>query len=152
VPGNLLVLLPFQGVPLTPDAWYAAVVLGSLGGGDGRPLAPAGAIVAMRDGRVPEGAWGPVNADAFCRLWAYCDERGTPRDRVAAATVFRTGHFVSGMQALREAAAALPDPLPYDLSVLRVYETYTIVQGKMVMPIWQDGERPYSRTAGTACG
>jgi len=143
VPGNLLALLPFQGVPLAPDAWHAAVVLSSLGGGGGRPLAPAGAIVAMREGRVPEGAWGPVNADAFTRLWAYCDVQGIARDRVAAAMVFRTGNFVSGMQALREAAAALPDPMPYDLSVLRVYETYTIVQGKMVMPIWQDGERPY---------
>jgi len=62
---------------------------------------------------------------------------------VAAATVFRTGGFISGMQALQEAAASLPDPVPYDLSVLREYETYTIVQGKMIMPIWQDGERPY---------
>jgi len=143
VPGNLLALLPFQGVPLAPGAWYAAVVLDSLGGRDGRPLAPAEAIVAMREKGVPRGAWGPVNAEAFSRLWDYCDARGIPREGVAAATVFRTGDFVSGMQALRDAAAALPDPVPYDMTVLRRYETYTIVEGKMVMPIWQDGRRPY---------
>jgi hypothetical protein len=143
LPGNLLVLLPFQGVPLAPDAYYAAVVLTSLGGGDGRPLAPAEAVVTMRESRVPGGAWGPVNAEAFSHLWAFCDRQGIPREQVAAATVFRTGDYLSGMQALRSAAADLPDPVPYDLSVLHEYETYTIVQGKMVMPIWQDGERPY---------
>jgi len=143
VPGNVLALLPFQGVPLAPGAFHAAVALVSLGGGEGRPLAPAPAIAAMREGRVPEGAWGPVTAEAFSHLWAYCDREGIPREAVAAAAVFRTGDHVSGMRALREAAASLPDPEPYDLSVLRVHDTYTIVQGRMVVPVWQDGERPY---------
>ena len=50
-------------------------------------------------------------------------EVGIPRNQVAAATVFRTGKFVSETKALRDAAAPLPDPIPYDLSLLKDYES-----------------------------
>ena len=143
LPANLLMLLPYQGVPLAPDALYAAVVLASVGDPDGHNLAAAEAIVTMRRGGIPKGAYGPEDAAAFSHLWSYCDEACIPRNQVAHATVFRTGEFVSEMKALRDAAASRPDPLPYDLSLLVEYETYSIVQGKMVMPIWQDGRRPY---------
>ena len=143
LPGNLLMLLPYQGVPLAPDALYAAVVLASVGDPDGHDLAPADAIVTMRNGGFPEGAYGAEDAAAFTHLWQYCDEAGIPRGQVVQATVFRSGEFVSEMKALRDVAASRPDPIPYDLSLLVEYETYSIVQGKMVMPIWQDGRRPY---------
>jgi len=143
LPGNLLMLLPYQGVPLAPEAYYAAVVLASLGDPDGYALASADALVAMRNGDVPEGEYGPMDAASFERLWTYLDEKGIPRHHVAAATVFRTGEFVSEMKALRDAVASLPDPAPYDLSLLKEYENFYIVKGRMIMPIWQDGERPY---------
>lgn len=143
VPDNLLMLLPYQGISLAPEALYAAVVLASLGGRDGRALGPAEALVAMREGDVPDGEHGPLDAAAFEHLWAYCDDVDIPRSQVAAATVFRTGEFVSETKALCDATAALPDPIPYDLTLLKEYENYYIVAGMMVMPIWQDGVRPY---------
>ncbi len=144
LPGNLLMLLPFQGIPLAPETCYAAVVLASLGDTDGHPLAAAPALLTMRKGGVPQGEYGEEDAAAFQHLWAYCDDRGIPRSRVAAATVFRTGEFRAEMKALRDAAAALPDPVPFDLRVLKEYDNYYIIAGKVVIPIWQDGARPYT--------
>jgi hypothetical protein len=143
VPANLLKILPYQGMPLAPNALYAAVVFSSLGGADGRELLPADALVVLRDGGVPEGAFGPVHAEAFASLWDYLDEADIPRDTVAAATVFRAGEFVSETKALQRAAAAMPDPVARDLSLVADYPDYYVVGGVLDLPIWQDGERCY---------
>lgn len=143
VPANVLALLPYQGVPMTPNALHAAVVLSSVGDTYGRPLNPSPALAIMRHGKIPKGCYGNIDAAAFARLWSYCAEQGIPIDQVAAATVFRTGKFVDEMIALQDACNDLPDPSFSDLSLLAEFDDFYIVKGKTVLPIWQDGSRSY---------
>lgn len=143
IPGNMLKLLPYQGYPLAPNAMYAAVVLTSLGGANGRELAPAQSVEDMANHVFPLEEFGRTIAENFVYLWNYCEENGIERDQVVTAALFRTGDFVTEMAALQKSCAALPDPMPYDLEPLAEFEKFYVIRGKMVMPIWQNGHRSY---------
>ena len=143
LPKNLLMILPFQGASLSPDSWYAALVSTDMKDRWGKELVPPDAIVKMRKGDVPFGGYGAVDFAAFKHLWEYCDDFEIDKNEIAAATVFKTGEFVNEMKTLAKSCANLPDPIPYEISILEEYENYYVIKGKMIMPIWQDGYRPY---------
>lgn len=142
-PGNLLMLLPYQGYPMEANTMYAAVVLADLGDIYGRELAQNDTLDIMRQGDVPDGQWGWVNTEAFRHLWEYMDYARIGRRNVATAAVFRTGDFVWEMKALRKAIALMDDPMPLDIKVIAEYENFYIIEGKIIVPIWQNGQRPY---------
>ncbi|MCB1152806.1 hypothetical protein KDL45_04085, partial [bacterium] len=129
IPKNVLKILPFQGTPMEPEAMYAAVVLATQNDATGKPLAPSIALQTMRDGGIPAGKYGELNAEAFGYLWDYCEDFDIDPTRIAAATVFRTGEFESEMRAIREAFAAWPDPAASDLKVVSEYDTFYVVEG-----------------------
>ncbi|MCB9489807.1 MAG: hypothetical protein H6684_13830 [Deltaproteobacteria bacterium] len=89
-PANLLTLTPAAGSSMEAGAIYAAVVLSEVGGADDRGLSPSLNLATMRDGGVPTGAYGEVNAEIFENLWAYAEDFGVDADGIAAATVFPT--------------------------------------------------------------
>ncbi len=143
VPKNVLVFLPYQGRPMAPNAMHAAVVLKSLGDKSGNNLSPADEFKAMARGETPDGEYGSADAEAMTYLWDWCDESGLPRDEIATAAVFRTGDFVSEMKTLRDACANRDDPAPTDYRLLEEFDEFYVIEAKMTMPIWQDGNRPY---------
>ena len=143
LPENLLMILPFQGTPLAPNSWYAAIVTDGVKDRWRKKLVVPKAIDEMRNGLLPAGKHGFVDAAAFVHLWEYCKDFGVDKNSISAGTVFKTGDFVSEMKLLTKACKNLPDPIPFKLKVLAEYETYYVIEGKMVMPIWQAGFRPY---------
>lgn len=92
---------------------------------------------------MPAGGHGTADGAAFAHLWRWCDETGLPPTEIAAATVFRTGEFVSEMRALRDECARLSGSSPTSIRILADYPTYYVVEGSVTLPIWQDGDRPY---------
>jgi len=142
-PRYLMTLLPYQGLPMAADELYAAIVMRNLGDGYGRPLAVDEQFAAAIAGQWPEGEFAALDAPAFATLNDYLADVGINPDKIAAATVFRTGDPVASMIRLRDAVNALPAPQAEELSIIADYEDYYVVAGKFWMPIYQKGSRPY---------
>ncbi|MCA9616679.1 MAG: hypothetical protein KC586_28165 [Myxococcales bacterium] len=124
-PENVLSVWPFPGVVLPPRTLHAVVVTSRARDVDGRAL------------RRPE-ALDTLDDAAWRALFEV-----VPREQVVAATVFPTGDPFTRLRAWRDAIDALPTPTPTDLVRTDDYETYCVLEGRLSVPIFQAGPKPY---------
>lgn len=145
---NLLSLLPVQGRPLAPGRLYAAVVTGDLRAADGRAFGPAPATLDLLAGRRPDGL-GERAFDAHQTAIEGLADAGIPLPSVAALAVFRTGDPEAG---LRRAGAQLAEVEPPRVEPAftprEVFGDYCVFESRVVMPVFQAGEPPYTEAGG----
>ena len=153
-PENLLAVMPFPGHPLQPDSTYAAVVFDAVRDVDGDHLAASPTIAAL-DGDAPSG----VDPAEWTTLRHHRDETfDVVRSQtmwhpseVVAFTVFTTQDVTREMDAVAAAVADLPDPellsRTVDPAPCAAGAT-SRSQGRIALPVWQAGERPYILSGG----
>lgn len=147
-PPNVLVLLPEPGFVLRPRTQYAAIVLDTVRDAWGRPLVTPEALGRLLAGHAPAGANGAQLVAEFGPLRDQLARDHIDVARVRAATTFRTGDPYAAMDRLRDAVAARPAPPARDLRLLRTEDTYCLVEGRVALPLFQDGARPYTNEGG----
>jgi hypothetical protein len=138
---GLVTLLPLQGVPLSPETTYAAVLLRSLGE---EPLGvPPSLWEASRGGR-PSG-WSDALASAYHEAFEALEALGVPREEIAGLSVFRTWDPTALQRQTVAQARELPPPAPPGpLTVSEVYDTFCVLESTVQMPVYQSGELPYT--------
>lgn len=142
-PENLLGVMPYPGFPLEPDTTYALVVRRSLGGSDQKPLSQSEAWSRLAAGDAPDGEYGSRARADFAPLLAWlADEKIDPAD-IAAATVWKTGDPRTSQLRWREHVAALPAPKATELELADDYDDYCVINGKIDLPVFQKGPKPY---------
>ncbi len=130
---NLLSLLPVQGFPLRPDALHAAVVTRRIQDLDGRGLVPDEGLAALLRGERPEG----MSEAAFAAHL----EALEGLEEVAGLAVFRTDDPTAE---LRERVAMAPAPRVTEAaSPVETFPGFCVYEGRMSMPVYQEGEPPY---------
>ena len=130
---DLLVALPFPGVPLRPNTLYAAVVTTAVRDAAGQPLSAS-----------PDESPTPAHqaaARALVRL-------GVPADSIAARAVFVTGDPVSGLRAAVAQVLAAPRPTLERPVLVEEYETFCVYRSSVDMPVFQSGAPPYLQSGG----
>ena len=142
-PENLLGVMPHPGFPLEPDTTYALVVRRSLGGADQRPLSPTDAWSRLAAGEAPEGAYGPRALGDYAPLFDWLSDEKIDPAEIAAATVWKTGDPRASQQRWRAHVATLPAPAATELSLDDDYDDYCVIKGKIDLPIFQKGPKPY---------
>jgi len=142
-PEDLLAVMPYPGFPLEPDTTYALVVRRSLGGADQRPLAPTDAWSRLAAGKAPEGEYGPRALADFAPLFGWLADEKIDAAEIAAATVWRTGDPRAAQLRWRAHVASLPAPQATELALSDDYDDYCVIQGKIDLPIFQEGPKPY---------
>jgi hypothetical protein len=149
-PPNLLVVLPEPGIVLRPSTMYAVVVLDGVRDAQLRPLGSPLAMEVLKGGGTP--AHGERLVAPFGWLWQHLAHAKIPRQRVRAATVFRTGDPRAQTLALRERVSRLPPPdaqaAAASLGELADHETYCALAGRVALPVLQRGARPYDELGG----
>ncbi|MEZ4312856.1 MAG: hypothetical protein R3F14_32940, partial [Polyangiaceae bacterium] len=143
-PENVLVALPYQGFSLDPDTLYSVVVKRSLGDADGEPLSEAPAFRALREGAAPGGANGERATKDFAPLFTWLSANGEAPESIAGATVFRTGDPRVQIRRFRDHVASLPAPAAEELVTTDAYDEYCVVAGKVKLPVFQKGPKPYN--------
>ena len=135
-PGNLLAVRPLYGFPLDASTRYAVVVR--------EPLARV----------TPEvlAWWSPDHEDSehYASLQDALLADGTDVETVAVASVFTTQDPVGEMAdfaALVQDGIALPAP-EMNLALLGQYPAYDLYEGRLLLPVFQSGERPYATEGG----
>lgn len=130
---NLLVVLPYPGIPLLPDTLYAAVVTTRTRYADGSPVeatvgrSPTAAHITAREALV---------------------ELGVPLDSIAQIAVIRTEDPTSG---LFEAVAQVGVEERVELEppeLVESFSEYCVFRSSTWMPVYQRGEPPYERNGG----
>ncbi len=142
-PAQLLQLLPVVGRWLLPSTTYAAVVRRRLGG---VTLGQPPALVALLEGRHPHGgdwALGEKLRRAYAPLTHALPALGLGVDDVAAATVFTTDDPVSRLTAQVQQAWRATPPRVIELKLREQRNGYSVLIGKVEMPLYQDGSPPY---------
>lgn len=135
-PTNLLAIAPLAGATLRPGTEYAAVVT---------------TTVAARHPRF-EDAWrGSTEEQAhWDDLQVALFSTGVPVETVAVATVFTTGHPTREMEDLswqiREHLGG--QVLDQTLVLSDENQFFQRWEGRVFLPIWQRGERPYASEGG----
>jgi len=126
---NLLVVLPYPGIPLRPRTLYAAVVTTAVRGRGGDPLPASDAPATGLHARVDE---------TLASLGV----------EVAARAVVRTAHptddlRVAVAQALAEEPVTLSAP-----QLVETHDDYCVFASSVEMPVYQRGEPPYRADGG----
>ncbi len=131
-PANLLTLAPLHGTPLRPATTYAAVVTTAVAD----PHPDFGAV--WQSDHPDHDTWAPVHAELLAL--------GVSIGDVAVATTFRTQDPVDE---LGEWAWWVRNGLPvptWDQVLTGPFEDnqfYEAWEGRLSVPLWQHGERPY---------
>ncbi|MCA9772520.1 MAG: hypothetical protein KC466_08925 [Myxococcales bacterium] len=142
-PPNLLTLLPVQGYPLRAETLYAAVVTRGVRDALGHPIPVVPEVVLSRLGVAPVGPRGAEMVALYRNLWETLAAIGEGDEEVAVATVYRTMDPVGEQVALGEFVRSQPPPVATDLFRIRDHQDYCVLEGRVDMPIFQSGERPY---------
>ena len=142
----VLIVQPLFGFPLRERTRYAAVMTTDVRAADGEPLqAPPFMAEVLADQ-----ADGPA-AEAFAPLLALLDEEGVARERVVAATVFRTLDATGELRALRQHLyEAQPIPEIVSLELAKEKDDYRLYYGRLVIRNFQSGVPPYTTGGGFA--
>jgi len=132
---NLLSIAPIYGIPLRTGTEYAAIVRTDLA--QPAPGFPDKVMLAEEDSD-----WGRIR-NALTAL-------GVPADEVAVATRFTTQDPLSEMaQYAWWTRNNLPLPaLDQELEYTKYNKFFRLFKGKMEIPLWQSGEKPYSTKGG----
>ncbi|MCB9758964.1 MAG: hypothetical protein H6739_03920 [Alphaproteobacteria bacterium] len=136
-PENLLAFGPIWGWPLRPETTYAAVVTTD---------------IASRNPAVDE-LFDPANpdyADTYEPARLALFEMGVPMERVAALTVFTTQRPTSEMEELswRIREHLGQQELDQPLTFVTRNQFFELWEGRLFLPVWQHGERPYASEGG----
>jgi hypothetical protein len=145
---HLLGVLPVQGLPLRPATPYAVVVRRSLRDAEGRLLAVSPAMARLARGGVPAGLT-VAQATLLHEALALLQAGGLDPGDVAGLTVFHTADPVTPFLRAVEHARThhLPAP-PADFSLVEVFDDFCTFAATMLMPVYQQGEPPYSSEGG----
>jgi hypothetical protein len=144
---NLLSLLPLQGLPLSPESRYAAVITRRMTDDQGRAFAPTGEITALVKGERPAGLSDAAHAsyrDAVSAL----GELGVALDEIAGLTVFTTGAPAAQLRTVRDHALARPLPKPGAFTRSDVFTDYCVYNATITLPVYQSGKPPYEKSGG----
>ena len=141
-PPHLLQLLPPPGISLRPSTTYAAFVRTDVDGDGITDLGKNAALAAVFSG-LGEPQW----TRAMTPLIDAAAELDVNLNEVAAATVFTTGdpgaHLVRWMQ---ETLAGPAPKLASKLVATREFDDFVVIEGKVELPIFQEGEPPHLLT------
>lgn len=140
---DLLVLLPLQGVPLRAGTRYAAGVTRAVRTAAGQALGPSPLVAALQRREDPPGLTHPA---AWRAALDALEALGVDPAELAGLTVFQTGHPEDELLLLREAAPALKPPRA--LALTEVYAGYCVLEGRVELPVYQQGEPPYTTEGG----
>jgi hypothetical protein len=145
---NLLALLPLQGVPLRPHTRYAAVVTRRLHDLEGLNIRPSSSMGLLRSGQLPAGLQ-PTAGAAYLEALAALSEAGVDSEDIAGLAVFRTADPARQTRAVRDDMLAGPLPQPNAPFVLQeVFDEYCTYRSTIDMPVYQEGDPPYTTTGG----
>lgn len=135
-PANVLAVLIEPGVAMAPGRWHAAYVAGEVRSG-GEPLG------------VGETLWTALTepSGGFVHLVDLLEDEDIDPKDLRAATVFRTADPFAEMDRLRAHVLERPAPVAMDVVTSTVHETFCVLEGRVTVPVFQDGTRPY-RTEG----
>jgi hypothetical protein len=148
VTDDRLAIVPLQGRPLRPRALFAAVVLRDLGDAAGRRLGQPAELAALIAGQRPAGL-GDAALASYRRALAAIAAAGIDPDDVAALAAFTTGDPTEALGRFRAHALAGPRPAPKRPFVAReVFEDYCVFESALDVPVYQQGEPPYSSSGG----
>lgn len=147
-PANFLVVMPRPGFVLRPRTLYATVVTDGVLDAEGRPLGSPLALEQLKAGQTPGGAVGDRLVTELRPLWEHLDRAAIPRAHVRAATIYRTGDPHAELDRLWDWIHAQPVPEATDASWIREHDTYCVVEARVQVPLFQDGERPYTTSGG----
>ncbi len=149
-PANLLAILPRLGFPLRRATRYAAIVTREARSADGAPLGSPLALEELKRGRVPAGERGAAALALYEPALRALESHGVARERIAAMTVFTSADAVGGLLAMRDwALANEPDPRPESaLARSDVFDDYCVYEGRVRVPVFQDGTSPYTFAGG----
>ncbi|RMF13085.1 MAG: hypothetical protein D6761_11745, partial [Candidatus Dadabacteria bacterium] len=140
---NVLTFAPWNGFPLRPGTWWAAVVLRELRDADGNRLGAPDALVELLKGRGDSRL-----TETFAPLARYLDEASDLAVRdIAAATVFRTGDPVARMRAdVLDAVAHFADRVtaatPW--SLIHSEDAMCVFTRDLWLPQFQQDEPPFA--------
>lgn len=142
-PAHLLVALPRPGFSLRPKTLYALVILDQLTDAQGKTLGSPLALEKLKAESLPETPYAQQLLDGYKALWAHLQRAGIAKEKVRAATVFRTGTPNQSLLQLHQHLSSLPTPKPSALKLLQEFDTYCALEGSVSLPLFQNGERPY---------
>lgn len=145
---NLLSLVPLQGVPLRPKSRYAAVLLRTLRGQDGRALQPAPALGELLQGRAPEGMSETAFA-TYAEALSALGEAGIDTSALAGLGAFTTDDPLEAFGKVNEAMLSLftSEPsVPFARNEL--FDDFCVYESRIPLPVYQRGEPPYSQEGG----
>jgi predicted esterase len=144
--GAVLAAQPLFGFPLRGATRYALVATTAVRDTQGRTLEPPALIRQVLDGVAPEAV-----VQAFEPLLATLDAEGFARDRLAAATVFRTLAPTRELADLRQwIKLSAPAPQAMDLTQVKEAANYTLFEGRIASLNFLQGAPPYASDGGFA--
>lgn len=131
-PGNLLSLMPVNGFVRRPSTLYAAVVTDKVKDTSGQPV---GRSSAFHD------AW--LKGEAFKELRAFYEKEKLPKERVVAATVFKTYDPSAILVKLIDWIEKQPEPAVVgEWKVEEDYQTFQLLTNRYTVPKVQNGDLP----------
>ena len=144
---HLFAMMPYPGFVLRPDTMYAAGVMASADASG--KLVPSKVLADIRTGNVPEGALGDEAANLYKDAMETLSGMGMDLSGLSALTVFRTGDATKRMQMLYDGVKGM-DPVDFvkPLEKTREYDLYTVLEGVVSMPQYQEGTPPYGHGEG----
>ena len=172
---NWLAIEPVDGIPLDPGTTYAVVLLDSTKPKAGGEFTRDADLQAMFSATTPKDSSQAAAWPTFAPLREYIaaadGETSLRADEIIAATVFTTGPQRDLLARAREAvyqgplqisdlhtcAAAGPSPCASDPGLTdderaarscTVDSTFTELQGRVTLPIFQEGRPPYASLGG----
>ena len=140
-PSNLLVLLPYQGVPMLHGTTYAAIVTTDVLGTNGLPIRLNAELLSVIKGQSPNSEANNV----FAPLADYLEDKKIDFEKIALATVFTTMDPIPRMVAIKDHVYSYNLPgIDADAMVLdEERDDYYILTGTVTIPIYQKGQVPY---------
>ena len=145
LPAHHLAILPPFGATLRGGTTYALVLTDRLRSAAGASLVRPALFEAALDPGCANRASIRLRA-AYEPLVAWLAEQPNP-DAVVGATVFTTRDAVADVRALADAARAVTPPRPTGWSVLEPTNFSDRYEGRLELPAFQSGRRPYSSIA-----
>lgn len=149
-PAVAIAALPLPGLALPSRRRLALVARSTILDRDGLPLARPAALTALFDGGVPEG-WRDDVAAQYLDAIEVLRGQGIDTDGIAGLSVLTTGRATRGWDDLVAAAVeaggmrllAAPAFVPTEVA-----DDYCIYQTRVDVPVFQEGEAPYTESGG----